>query len=235
MRGYMKRTILVVDDEIDILELMEYHLEKEGFSVVTAKSGGEALDVALSQELDLIVLDLMLPGINGLEVCKILKREAKTKNIPIIMVSAKGEEQDIITGLELGADDYIVKHFSPKVFIARVNTVLRRSESKKTNDENIIKIDGLQINLPNFSVTLNDEPIKLTLTEFNILALFARNPGRVFTRDQILDKVWPDETYVVDRTVDVHIRSLRKKLDSASKHIESIRGIGYRFKELEEK
>lgn len=175
----------------------------------------------------------MLPDLDGLEVCKILKRNPQTASIPIIMLTAKGEESDIIVGLELGADDYITKPFSPKVLIARVKTVLRRVEEKLKLKE-IIKREDLTIDIPRYKVTLKGKPIELTRTEFNILKCLALNPGRVFTREQLLDKAWGEGTVIVDRAVDVHIRRLRKKLKSASRLIVTVRGVGYKFKETDE-
>jgi len=227
-----KKKILVVDDEKDILELLEYNLEKEGYEVFKAMTGEEALELTRRKTPDLIILDLMLPGLDGLEVCKILKRNTRIASIPIIMLTAKGEESDIIVGLELGADDYITKPFSPKVLIARVRTVLRRLEEKLKPKE-VIQIEGLTIDASRHEVTLKGKPIELTKIEFSLFRCLASNPGRVFTRDQLLDRAWPDETFIVDRAVDVHIRRLRKKLRTASKFIVTVRGIGYKFTPLE--
>jgi phosphate regulon transcriptional regulator PhoB len=225
-----KKKILVVDDKKDILELLEYNLEKEGYQIFRAMTGEEALARVKREAPDLIVLDLMLPGLDGLEVCKQLKKDTKTDSIPIIMLTAKGEESDIIVGLELGADDYITKPFSPKVLIARVKTVLRRFEEKISPRE-VIKIDDLTIDIPKHKVTLKEKPVELTTTEFNLLRCLAANPARVFTREQLLDSAWGKETFVVDRAVDVHIRRLRKKLRTAAGRIVTVRGIGYRFEE----
>jgi phosphate regulon transcriptional regulator PhoB len=225
-----KDKILVVDDEKDIIELIRYNLEKEGLKVITATSGEEAIRRSLNENPQLIVLDLMLPGIDGLEVCRILKRETKTSSIPIVMLTVKSDETDIVVGLELGADDYITKPFSPRILAARVKAILRRKEPKEEKAE-IIKIGSLTINLAKYQVSLKNKPLSLTSTEFKILAFLAQNKGKVFTRDQLLDKAWKEESFVVDRTVDVHIRRLRQKLGSASYLIETIRGVGYKFKD----
>ncbi|MCD6093383.1 MAG: response regulator [Candidatus Omnitrophica bacterium] len=227
-----KKKILVVDDEEDIVELLEYNLKKEGYQVFKAMTGEEALELAKGEAPDLIILDLMLPGLDGLEVCKILKKDTRTDSIPIVMLTAKGEESDIIIGLELGADDYITKPFSPKVLLARVKTVLRRSEEKLL-PKKVLQIENLTIDIPNYKLMLKGKPIKLTKTEFNLLKCLAANPGRVFTRDQLLNKVWGEETFIGDRAIDVHIRRLRKKLGRASKFIVTVRGVGYKFTPLE--
>ena len=225
-----REKILVVDDEKDIIELIRYNLEKEGLKVITATSGEEAIRRASNENPQLIVLDLMLPGIDGLEVCRILKRETKTSSIPVVMLTVKSDETDIVVGLELGADDYITKPFSPRILAARVKAILRRKEPKEEKAE-IIKIGPLTINLAKYQVSLKNKPLSLTATEFKILAFLAQNKGKVFTRDQLLDKAWKEESFVVDRTVDVHIRRLRQKLGPASYLIETIRGVGYKFKD----
>ena len=225
-----KEKILVVDDEKDIIELVNYNLEKEGFKVISATNGEKALQLASKEEPEVIILDLMLPGIDGLEVFRVLKRNNQTSSIPIIMLTAKGEETDIVVGLELGADDYITKPFSPRVLAARVKAVLRRMKDKK-EESKIININQLTIDLIRHRVTFKGKPLDLTSTEFNLLTLLVQNRGRVFTRDQLLDKAWKEGSFVVDRTVDVHIRRLRQKLGQASKFIETIRGVGYRFKD----
>jgi len=225
-----KEKILVVDDEKDIIELVHYNLEKEGFKVISATNGEKALQLASKEEPEVIILDLMLPGIDGLEVCRVLKRNNQTSSIPIIMLTAKGEETDIVVGLELGADDYITKPFSPRVLVARVKAVLRRMKDKK-EESKIININQLTIDLIRHRVTFKGKPLDLTSTEFNLFTLLVQNRGRVFTRDQLLDKAWKEGSFVVDRTVDVHIRRLRQKLGQAFHLIETIRGVGYRFKD----
>jgi two-component system alkaline phosphatase synthesis response regulator PhoP len=226
-----KQKILAVDDEEDILELLRFNLTKEGFAVVCATSGEEALKSALSNRPDLILLDLLLPGMDGLEVARRLKHDASTKEIPVIMVTAKGEEADIVTGLEVGAEDYIPKPFSRKVLIARVRAVLRRKASAPADDQEVLSVHDLTIHPGRREVLVKGKPIPLTFTEFGILNFLARRPGWVFTRSQIVDAVKGDEYFVTDRAVDVQIVGLRKKLGSASKIIETVRGVGYRFKE----
>jgi two-component system, OmpR family, alkaline phosphatase synthesis response regulator PhoP len=226
-----KQKILAVDDEEDILELLRFNLAKEGFAVVCAASGEEALKTALSQRPDLILLDLLLPAMDGLEVARRLKREDATKEIPIIMVTAKGEEADIVTGLEVGAEDYITKPFSRKVLIARVRAVLRRKASGPADDQEVVSVHDLTIHPGRREVLVKGKPVVLTFTEFGILSFLARRPGWVFTRSQIVDAVKGDGYFVTDRAVDVQIVGLRKKLGSAANVIETVRGVGYRFKE----
>ena len=227
----VKERILVVDDEEDILELVRYNLAREGYHVAGALSGEDALRKARSQAFDLIVLDLMLPGIDGLEVTKILKANEKTRHIPIVMLTAKGEEADIVTGLELGADDYITKPFSPRVLIARVRTALRRKTAKADDDTAVVQIHELEIHPGRRSVVAKGTALDLTYTEFQVLYILARRPGWVFTRYQIVDGVRGDDYPVTERSVDVQIVGLRKKLGSYGKYIETVRGVGYRFRE----
>ena len=227
-----KDRILVVDDEEDILELVRYNLAREGYHVSGALSGEEALRKARDEAFDLIVLDLMLPGIDGLEVTKKLKANEKTQNTPIVMLTAKGEEADIVTGLELGADDYITKPFSPRVLIARVRTALRRQVGRPEDDATVVKIHELEIHPGRRSVLVEGNPVDLTYTEFQVLYILARRPGWVFTRSQIVDAVRGDDYPVTDRSVDVQIVGLRKKLGSFGKYIETVRGVGYRFREI---
>ncbi len=226
-----KEKILVVDDEEDILELLRYNLLREGYNVSCAASGEEALRLAQSEISDLLVLDLMLPGIDGLEVTKILKNDSRTKDIPIVMLTAKGEEADIVAGLELGADDYITKPFSPRVLVARVRAVLRRKVTEYKEETPVLRIHDIVIHPGRHEVLVNDKPVQLTLTEFGILNYLARRPGWVFTRSQIMDAVKGEDYFVTDRSVDVQIVGLRKKLCNAGKYIETVRGVGYRFKE----
>ncbi|MBF0117494.1 MAG: response regulator [Desulfobacterales bacterium] len=223
--------ILIVDDEEDIIELVRFHLKREGYDVLEASSGEQAINLALSKSLDLIVLDLMLPGIDGLEVTRILKQEPKTKNIPIIMLTAKGEEADIVVGLELGADDYITKPFSPKVIIARVKAVFRRAKTKEIPDGEIVNIYDILINKNKRTVSSRGKQVDLTFSEFKLLLYLANLPGWVFTRTQIVDAVHGEDYPVTDRSVDVQIVGLRKKLGDCGNYIETIRGVGYRFKE----
>jgi len=223
--------ILAVDDEEDILELLRFNLAKEGFAVVCAASGEEALKAALSQRPDLILLDLLLPAMDGLEVARRLKSNPSTQEIPVIMVTAKGEEADIVAGLEVGAEDYITKPFSRKVLIARVRAVLRRKASGPADDQEVVSVHDLTIHPGRREVLVKGKPVVLTFTEFGILSFLARRPGWVFTRSQIVDAVKGDEYFVTDRAVDVQIVGLRKKLGSSAKVIDTVRGVGYRFKE----
>lgn len=225
-----KENILIVDDEEDILELVRYNLSKEGYQITCVSSGEDGLKVARSAAPDLVVLDLMLPGVDGLDVCKSLKGDSKTKHIPVIMLSAKGEEADIVTGLELGADDYLVKPFSPRVLSARVKSVLRRNKGVPEDDSAPIKIEELHINPGRHEVLIKGKLVDLTSTEFKVLHFLARQPGWVFTRYQIVDAVHGDDYPVTDRSVDVQIVGLRKKLGKYGPYIETVRGVGYRFK-----
>jgi two-component system phosphate regulon response regulator PhoB len=227
----VKEKILIVEDEEDILELMEYNLGREGYSVTGVVTGEDALKQVKKDAFDLVLLDLMLPGMNGLEVCRILKGDEATRDVPIIMVTAKGEEADIVTGLELGADDYVPKPFSPRVLIARVRAVFRRLASAPPEETAALAFGDLRILPGQHEVHIKGKPVKLTLTEFRILHFLARRPGWVFSRYQIIDAVQGEDYIVTDRSVDVQIVGLRKKLGAAGKHIETVRGVGYRFKE----
>jgi two-component system phosphate regulon response regulator PhoB len=229
------RRILAVDDEEDILELLDYNLSKEGFRVLRVTSGERALDLARSERPDLIILDLMLPGLDGLEVCKRLKGEPSTADIPIVMLTAKGEETDIVLGLELGADDYVSKPFSPRVLVARVRAVLRRRAKAPAESDTPIKISGIEIHPGRHEVLVGGKTVRLTFTEYEILSYLARRPGWVFTRYQIVEAVRGGDYAVTDRSVDVQIVGLRKKLGAHGNTIETVRGVGYRFKDpLEE-
>jgi phosphate regulon transcriptional regulator PhoB len=222
------KSILVVDDEPDIVELVSYNLKKAGFAVSSAADGEEALTIIRASRFDLIVLDLMLPGIHGMELCRILRNNPKTAHIPIIMLTARGEETDKIHGLETGADDYMTKPFSPKELIARVKAVLRRSGERAA--EKTISLGDLTINKETFSVTKRGVPLNLSATEFKLLLYLVERRGRVFSRDQLLDAVWKDETFVEPRTVDVHIRRLRTQIEddpSSPVYVKTRRGIGY--------
>jgi len=227
----VKQKILVVDDEEDILELLKFNLSREGYQVLCAVSGEQALRLVRSENPDLIMLDLMLPGIDGLEVTRRLKNDPDTKNLPIVMLTAKGEEADIVTGLELGADDYITKPFSPRVLIARIRAVLRRRIKGQTEEASVLRIHDIEIDPGRHEVLVNEKPVQLTFTEFGILDYLARRPGWVFTRFQIVEAVRGEDYPVTDRSVDVQIVGLRKKLGPAGKYIETVRGVGYRFKE----
>jgi two-component system, OmpR family, alkaline phosphatase synthesis response regulator PhoP len=226
-----KEKILVVDDEEDIVELVRYNLSREGYLVTGTLSGEDALRKVRSNNFDLIVLDLMLPGMDGLAFTKTVKNDSRLRSIPIIMLTAKGEEADIVTGLELGADDYITKPFSPRVMIARVRAALRRQKEAPEDEMAIVKIHDLEINPGRRSVLAKGDPIDLTYTEFQLLLLLARRPGWVFTRSQIVDLIRGSDYPVTDRSVDVQIVGLRKKLGAYGKYIETVRGVGYRFRE----
>ncbi|HUV62499.1 MAG TPA: response regulator transcription factor [Sedimentisphaerales bacterium] len=223
-------SILVVDDEEDVLELVRYNLDRSGYHVETATSGEEALAKARRKLPDLVILDLMLPGMDGLDVCKKLKNDAKTEGLPIIVLTAKSEESDIVTGLELGADDYVTKPFSPKVLIARVRRILRRAVSRDM-EKSPIRIRDLVMDPGRREVLAKGKHVNLTFTEFNILYALARRPGLVLTRYQIVDAVHGDDYPVTDRAIDVQIVSLRKKLGSCGSYIETVRSVGYRFKD----
>jgi len=226
-----RESILVVEDEDDIRELLRYNLAKEGYQVTGVASGEEALKAARATPPDLILLDLMLPGLDGLEVCRLLKGEPQTLDLPIVMLTAKGEEADIVTGLELGAHDYITKPFSPRVLLARLRAVLRRRSLAPPAEDAPLKVHELFIHPGRHEVLAAGRPLDLTATEFRLLNLLARRPGWVFTRTQIVNGVHGEDYPVSDRSVDVQIVSLRRKLGPYGKYVETVRGIGYRFKE----
>ncbi len=229
-----KSTILIVEDEEDIQELIYYNLNREGYHVIAVVSGEEALKVTREKKPDLILLDLMLPGISGLDVCRSIKSETTMSDIPILIVSARGEETDVVTGLELGADDYLTKPFSPRVLVARARAILRRKRSSKKLDEHShesLTIHGLKINPQKHEVYLYESPLHLTATEFRILHFLSKNPGWVYTRQQIVEKVHGEDYPVTERSIDVQIAGLRKKLGGSSDYIETVRGIGYRMRE----
>lgn len=225
-----KERILIVDDEEDILELVRYNLQKEGYHTTTAKSAEDAQQLIKTEPPDLIVLDLMLPGMDGLDLCRLLKKSPTTEHISIVMLSAKGSEADVVTGLELGADDYIAKPFSPRVLLARLKNVLRRKREAPAADNAPVSREELYINPGRREVTIKGSPLELTNTEFKLLHLLARQPGWVFTRYQIVDLVHGEDYPVTDRSVDVQVVGLRKKLGRYGKFIETVRGVGYRFK-----
>ncbi|HCC69474.1 MAG TPA: DNA-binding response regulator [Nitrospiraceae bacterium] len=223
--------ILVVDDEPDLVELVKYNLIKEGFSVEHAGSGDSALKKIGGENYDLIILDLMLPGIPGLELCRILRKDEKTAGIPVIMLTAKTDEVDKILGLEIGADDYITKPFSPRELIARIKAVLRRSEQERGAIKEI-KIGELAVNFDAYTVSLRGRPLKLSATEFRLLRFLVEHRGKIFSRNHLLDSVWKGEVFVEPRTVDVHIRRLRSQLEDDPKnpkYLKTMRGVGYYF------
>jgi two-component system alkaline phosphatase synthesis response regulator PhoP len=231
----MKEKILIVDDEKDIVKMLDYNLKKEGFRTISAYDGEDALDMAAREHPDLIVLDLMLPGVDGLEVCKALKKESKTASIPIIMLTAKTQELDKVVGLELGADDYVTKPFSPRELIARIKAVLRRAKEKDKLPE-VLKVGEITIDFSKISVSLKDKPVELTAKEFELLTTLIKAKGRVLSRDYLLDSIWGYDhaIEIQTRTVDVHIRTLRKKLKSEAKRIVTVKNYGYRFETDEE-
>jgi two-component system alkaline phosphatase synthesis response regulator PhoP len=226
----MKEKILIVDDEKDIVKVIDYNLKKEGLKTILCYDGEEVLDLAVSEQPDLIILDLMLPALGGLEVCKILKKENKTSNIPIIMLTAKSEESDKVIGLELGADDYITKPFSPRELVARVKAVLRRVKDKEGIPE-VIRIGELTIDFAKIAVFVKDKSVTLTAKEFELLKTLVQAKGRVLSRDYLLETIWGFDRAmeIQTRTVDVHIRTLRKKLKTQAKRIITIKNYGYRF------
>lgn len=226
-----KKHILLIEDDEDIQELVSFHLGKEGYSVATESSGEAAIETARKNVPDLILLDLMLPGIDGLQVCRTLRSEPRTQHIPIMMLTAKDEEADIVTGLEVGADDYLTKPFSPKVLIARIRTLTRRKAHDTTRDEAPISIHGMTIHPGRHEVVIKGKQINLTFTEFRVLQVLASRPGWVYTRHQIVDAVRGEDYAVTDRSVDVQIVGLRRKLGAHGDFIETVRGVGYRFKE----
>jgi two-component system phosphate regulon response regulator PhoB len=225
-----KNKILIVEDDHDIVEMVEYNLREEGYATISAFNGEDGLRLAKKENPDLIILDIMLPIIDGFEVCRNLKSEKVTADIPVIILSAKSQETDKVVGLELGADDYITKPFSPRELIARIRAILRRG--RVLSLDGCIQRDDIVIDSSKHKVKVLEKDIVLTLTEFRLLEFLARRPGMVFSRDQILDGVIGDDALVCDRTVDAHVKSLRRKLGQAKDYIETIRGVGYRFKEV---
>ena len=225
-----KIKITLIEDEPDIVEVISYNLRREGFRVVAEVRGDEGINQVRKQSPDLVILDLMLPGIDGLSVCQQIKSDPLTQDIPIIIISAKGEEADVVIGLGLGADDYLAKPFSPRELVARVKAVLRRGGIRRIEQDERILIEQLLIDVVRHEVRIANVPVSLTATEFKILQHIASHPGRAFTRDQLLNRVTGKGVVVVDRNIDVHIRSIRKKLKGYGEKIQTIRGVGYRFK-----
>jgi len=227
--------ILVIEDEADILEIVEHNLKREGYRIITAADGREGLEAARRGSPDVVLLDLMLPGMDGIEVCRRLKEDDLTRDIPVIMLTAKGEESDVVLGLGVGADDYVAKPFSPRELVARVKAVLRRGPARRQGDrpERFVH-GGLVVDSTRHSVSVDGERREFTATEFRLLDVLGSHPGRVFSRDELLNRVIKGDAIVVDRNIDVHIRSVRKKLGPYRDLIETVRGVGYRFKELPE-
>jgi two-component system alkaline phosphatase synthesis response regulator PhoP len=230
-----RENILVVDDERDIRELLEYNLKKEGFGVVAVASGEEALAAARHRHPDLVLLDLMLPGIDGLAVCRALKKDPRLAQVPVIMLTAKGEEADVVAGLELGADDYVTKPFSPRVLLARLRAVLRRGSDAAEPTGAGLSVGELFVDTGRHQTLVAGQEVELTATEFRILAFLARRPGWVFTRQQIVDAAQSDdyggsERFVTERSIDVHMVGLRRKLGHCGSYVQTVRGVGYRLR-----
>jgi len=222
------KTIFIIDDEADICELVELYLAKTGFKTRSFYNAGDFFQCVKDKHADLILLDLMLPDMDGLEICRRLKSMETTSKTPIIMLTARGEEMDRVLGLELGADDYVTKPFSPRELVARIKAVLRRTE-KDSNEQVIVIGDILYIDVKCYNVKVKDKHVNLTRSEFKILNTLARRPGWVFSREQLLESLWGQEKTVIDRTIDVHIKNLREKLEEAGSFIKSVRGIGYKL------
>jgi len=227
----MTHQILVVDDEQDIRELLQYNLQKEGLEVTCVGTGEQALAAARAEPPDLILLDLMLPGLSGLDCCRVLKGDGATRHIPIVMLTAKGEDSDVVTGLDLGADDYVTKPFSPRVLMARVNAVLRRRTDAMPDPADELSHQTLRILPARHEVLVQGAPVDLTATQFSILHFLCLHPGWVFSRNQIINAIKGEDYPVTERSVDVQIVGLRKKLGESGALIETVRGVGYRIKE----
>ncbi|MDH3980084.1 MAG: response regulator transcription factor [Gammaproteobacteria bacterium] len=223
--------ITIIEDEEDIRHLLLYNLEKEGYSASGYESGEEGLAAVRAEQPDLVLLDLMLPGIDGMDVCRQLKQDAATRDIPVIIISAKGEESDIVAGLELGADDYLSKPFSPKVLLARIRTVLRRFAQPMADEGDVIQVDDLSLDPKKFTVTISGVPVDLTAGDFRLLTFLASHRGWVFTRYQIVDAIRGEGYVVTERAIDVQIAGLRKKLGAYGIYIQTVRGVGYRFQD----
>jgi len=226
----MTSTILIVDDEKDILELLKYNLEKEGYRVLTAHNGKEALKV-VKQHPDLVVLDVMMPEIDGWEVCKAIRKDPATSATPIVFLTAKDSEVDEVVGLELGADDYITKPVKVRTFLARIKRVLKGRTGGESEEESaVLKVGDLEIQMNNYVLRIGSREIHLPKKEFEVLMFLARHPERVISRETLLNEIWGHDVYVVDRTVDVHVRKIREKLGRHANHIETVKGVGYRFR-----
>lgn len=225
-----KQTVLVVEDEQDILDLVAYHFKNAGFRVLTATNGLDVLDLAREELPHLVILDLMLPGLEGTQVCRALKADEKTKHIPVLMLTAKAEEIDRVVGFELGADDYVVKPFSPRELVLRAKAILKRTQ-EPTAAQDVLQVRDLIIHVSRHRVEVSGKEVPLTSTEFKLLHKLAEKPGRVFTREQLLESVWGYDYVGFTRTVDTHIRRLRSKLGKVGDLIETVRGTGYRFRE----
>jgi two-component system, OmpR family, alkaline phosphatase synthesis response regulator PhoP len=230
----MSKTVLIVDDEKDIRDLLAYNLSKEGFAVLTAADGNEALTLMGQHPISLVILDIMMPGLDGFEVCRRIRENQRWKALPVIFLTARSAEVDQIVGLELGADDYIQKPVSPRVLVARVKSILRRTNERTPKlgdeaEENIVKIEELEIDRGSYRVKLAGKEVFFPRKEFELLFYLASHPGRVFSRDALLNQIWGEGAYVVERTVDVHIFKVREKLGKLGERIETVKGVGYRF------
>ncbi len=225
----LKKKIVIVEDEPDILEILEYNLIREGYEVLSASNGIDGLKLIVEHQPNVAILDLMLPGMDGLEVCQQVRANFIIAHTPIIMLTAKSEESDIVLGLGMGADDYMSKPFSPRELIARIKVILRREQGSQKSPVDCITVNGLSIDSAKYKVTFNGEKIKLTATEFRLLEYLALNPGQVFSREQIMNNAYGTDVVIVDRNIDVHVRSIRKKIGEKHQFIETIRGIGYSF------
>ncbi len=230
-----KPHIIVVEDDVSINELIRYNLEREGFAAEGVFNGSDAVRLIEQKSPQLVLLDIMLPGLDGFEVCRRLKEGAKTRNVPVVMITARGSEADIIRGLQLGADDYVIKPFSPKVLVARVRAVLRRdSAAAKVWTGDVRNVGEFAMNTIKHKASFRGKALDVTALEFAILEFLSRSPGRVYTREQLLENVWEEGRFIVDRAVDVHVRNLRKKLEAGADYIETVRGVGYRFRDTDE-
>ena len=229
-----KESILIVEDEKNIAKLIRYNLEKDGYECYMAKSGEDGLEILKKHAIDLVILDIMLPGIDGFEVCRTIKQSARLKNIPVIILTAKGEEVDRIVGLELGADDYMVKPFSPRELILRIKAILKRGKTEPLKKD-MLNAGDISVNIPSHKVTVKNKEIELTRMEFKLLTTLMERRGRLQDRDTLLNDVWNIDTMINTRTIDTHIKKIREKLGhKAGNMIETVRGMGYRFKEDDE-
>lgn len=229
----MKERILIVEDDKHISKLVKFNLEKADYECTVAISGEKALGILDDQPVDLMILDIMLPGMDGFEICRTIKQKEKLKNIPIIMLTAKGEEVDRIVGLELGADDYMVKPFSPRELVLRVKAILKRGKSESVKKD-ILMAEGVAVDIPKHKVTVKDKPVDLTQMEFKLLVTLVERRGRVQTRERLLSDVWDMDSNIDTRTIDTHVKRLREKLGKAGSFIETVRGLGYKFREEDE-
>lgn len=231
----MQKTILVVDDEQDIVDLISYNLSKEGFEVATANNGTDAVEIAQRLRPDLVILDIMMPGMDGFEVCRALRQDSSLQSTAIVFLTAKAGEIDQILGLELGADDYIQKPISPRVLLARVKTILRRGSERVRTETvaapEVLRIGTIEVNRQNYTVRIDGKETFFPKKEFELLAFLASNRGKVFSRETLLRRIWGESVYVIDRTVDVHVSKVREKLGKYGNRIETVKGVGYRFSE----